>query len=53
MCLHGPMDYAKKAETAISCREPGKSTRKKKEAYQQSGGGRGYRYVPVWHNNRE
>ena len=47
------MDYAKIAETAISCRGPG-PTRKKKEIYHKSGGGgRGYKYVPVWHNNRE
>ena len=51
--LHDPMDYAKKAETAISCRGPG-PTRKKKEIYQKpGGGGRGYKYVRVWHNNRE
>ena len=46
------MDYAKKAETLISCREPGPA-RKKEETYQKSGGGgRGYKYVPVWDNNR-
>ena len=31
--LHGPMDYVKKAEAAISCRGPG-PIRKKKERYQ-------------------
>ena len=42
-----------KAEAAISCKGPG-PTRKKKEIYQYSeGGGRGYKYVPVWHNNGE
>ena len=42
-----------KAETAISCKGPG-PTRKRKETYQQpGGGGRGYKYVPVLRNNRE
>ena len=30
--LHGPMDYAKKAETAIACRGPGPT--RKKEIHQ-------------------
>ena len=31
--MHGPMDYAKNAETAIACRGPGPA-RKKKEVHQ-------------------
>ena len=27
--------------------------RKRYVVYQQWGGGRGYKYVPVWHKNRE
>ena len=37
--LHGPTDYAKNAQTAILCRGPG-PTRKNKDVYQYSGGGR-------------
>ena len=48
-----PNGLPEKAETATSCGGPGR-TRKKKEIYQQSRvGGRGYKYVPVWHNNRD
>ena len=44
-----PNGLREKAETAI----PG-PTRKKKEICQQSGGvGRGYKYVPMWYDNRE
>ena len=47
-----PNGLREKAETAISCRGPG-PTRKKKDIYQWSGGGRrGCKYVPVWDNNR-
>ena len=49
--LHGRMDYAKNAETATSCRGPGRAVKKKS---QYSGGGeKMHKYLPLWQSKRE
>ena len=51
--LHGPMDYAKKLTLRFRVGDLDLPERRKRYSSRSGGGGRGYKYVPVWQNNRE